>query len=666
MDKKYKIFIVFLLFISLIYIYIYVNKEYKSIYIGTEQEFNCIIKNISYDEDKVKLTLYEKEKLIGTYYLKENEKLDLKLNDKIKVIGKLEKPNSNTIPNTFDYRKYLYNNQIFYTIKISKIEKISNNSNIFYKIKNNIISSISNYKSSSYLYTFILGNNDYIDSDINNSYQLNGINHLFSVSGMHVSFLSSIIIFLLKKINKKDVINYIIVSLFLLFYMFLVDFTPSTNRSVILYILISIKKVFNINIETLYLLIIDFIILIFINPFYIYNIGFIYSFTITFYLILLNKKLKSDNYFVSIFKVSIVAFIVGIPISLYNFYQINIMSVFYNLIFVPLISLIIFPLSFIVYIFPILDNLYIYVIDIVNNLSLWLSSFNTNLIFVIPIILIIIIYYILITLMFYKKKVILLFIIFLLLHYNYNLFYKNSFITFIDVGQGDSILIYSNNEVMLVDTGNKNEYLNNNIITYLKSLGIRKVNFLVLSHGDMDHLGNSEYLINNFKIDKLYINNNYVNENEETICKLKNCDKFMEKESIKLGNFNIVNLNKSYSDENDSSVILYLTINNYKILFMGDASIKSEEYILGKYNLENIDILKVGHHGSRTSTGLKFINELKPKYSVISVGKNNRYKHPNKEVLDNLNKSKIYRTDFEGSIIFKFKNKKLKIETCSP
>jgi len=101
-------------------------------------------------------------------------------------------------------------------------------------------------------------------------------------------------------------------------------------------------------------------------------------------------------------------------------------------------------------------------------------------------------------------------------------------------------------------------------------------------------------------------------------------------------------------------------------MFMGDASISTEHEILNKYNLSDIDVLKVGHHGSKTSSSKDFINEINPKYSIISVGKNNRYGHPNKEVLNNLENSKIYRTDKDGSIMFKVKNNKLKIETCSP
>ena len=94
---------------------------------------------------------------------------------------------------------------------------------------------------------------------------------------------------------------------------------------------------------------------------------------------------------------------------------------------------------------------------------------------------------------------------------------------------------------------------------------------------------------------------------------------------------------------------------------MGDASVTTEKEILDKYNLPNIDVLKVGHHGSKTSSCKEFINEINPRYSIISVGKNNRYGHPNKEVLDVLKNSKIYRTDQDGSIIFAIKNSKLNI-----
>ena len=123
---------------------------------------------------------------------------------------------------------------------------------------------------------------------------------------------------------------------------------------------------------------------------------------------------------------------------------------------------------------------------------------------------------------------------------------------------------------------------------------------------------------------------------------------------------------KDYGNQNDNSSVIYTQFNNHKFLFMGDAGVEVEEDLIEKYNLQDIDVLKVGHHGSRTSSSKSFIDEIKPKYSVISVGKNNRYGHPNKEVLEILENSEIYRTDQDGSIMFRINNNKLKIQTCEP
>ena len=124
--------------------------------------------------------------------------------------------------------------------------------------------------------------------------------------------------------------------------------------------------------------------------------------------------------------------------------------------------------------------------------------------------------------------------------------------------------------------------------------------------------------------------------------------------------------NKDYGNENDNSSVIYTELNNHKFLFMGDAGVEVEEDLIEKYNLQDIDVLKVGHHGSKTSSGNDFIDEINPKYSIISVGKNNRYGHPNDGILDNLKYSKIYRTDQNGSIMFKINSNKLEIETCAP
>ena len=121
---------------------------------------------------------------------------------------------------------------------------------------------------------------------------------------------------------------------------------------------------------------------------------------------------------------------------------------------------------------------------------------------------------------------------------------------------------------------------------------------------------------------------------------------------------------KEYDNENDNSNVIYLNYNNYKFLFMGDAGTEKEKDILEKYYLKDIDFLKIGHHGSNTSSSKYFIDSINPKYSLISVGKNNRYGHPKDSVLDILSNSKIYRTDIDGSIEIKLNKNGCKIRTC--
>ena len=177
-------------------------------------------------------------------------------------------------------------------------------------------------------------------------------------------------------------------------------------------------------------------------------------------------------------------------------------------------------------------------------------------------------------------------------------------------------------------------------------------------------------MINNFKVEKVIFNCGDFNELEKDLIKVLDKKKISYYSCIKELNIDNNKLyflnNKDYGNENDNSSVIYTELNNHKFLFMGDAGVKVEEDLIKKYNLQDIDVLKVGHHGSRTSSGQEFISEINPKYSIISVGKNNRYGHPNDNILDNLSDSKIYRTDQDGSIMLKIKNDKLKIETCVP
>ena len=183
-------------------------------------------------------------------------------------------------------------------------------------------------------------------------------------------------------------------------------------------------------------------------------------------------------------------------------------------------------------------------------------------------------------------------------------------------------------------------------------------------------MGEAINLVDNFKVEKVIFNCGEFNDLEQELIKVldkKKISYYKELSELSVFNNKLYFLNTSiYNNENDNSNVLYFNYNNYQFLFMGDASIEKEKDILNEYSIENIDFLKIGHHGSDTSSSKEFIDIMNPNYSIISVGKNNRYGHPNKEVLDSLEDSKIYRTDEDGSIMFKIKNNKLQIETCTP
>ena len=667
---------ILIIVISISIVKLLIPKESK--YNIKENSFIFIIDKYNIDNDKLTLYLKGKETVIGTYYFKNEEKFNLKLGDQIKVIGTLKEPEINKTDNLFNYKNYLYNKNIFYLLEINNYKKINNNHNIIYSLKNIIRKRMNNNR---YLYTFILGDKSLLTTEVINSYQENGISHLFAISGMHITLLSGILLKILKKLKVTENKRYFITILFLLLYLLIADKSPSIIRGVLFFMLFSINNIYYFYIKPYNLFIIALSISLLINPFYIYDIGFQYSFLISLSLLLTSNYLKSNNYFIGLLKVSLISTFISIPIQIYHFYQLNLLSLINNLIFVPIISIIIFPMSLIVLLFKPLEIVYNILTNLLEKLSIFISHISKfKLAFIKLPSIIYILYFLLIVISLYlliyknKKYLLLITILLLFIHSNYNLIIRTKYLEVIDVGQGDSFLLHLNNKNILIDTGGKKQtkriknssIVNNTTIPLLKSLGIKKINYLILSHGDKDHMGESINLVNNYKVDKVIFNCGTYNYLEKDLIKVLNKKKIKYYSCINELNINNNKLyflqTKLYDNENDNSNVIYTEINNNKFLFMGDASITTEKEIQKEYNLPNIDVLKVGHHGSKTSSSKDFINEMNPKYSIVSVGKDNRYGHPNKEVLKTLKESKIYRTDQDGSVMFIIKNNKLKMK----
>lgn len=665
--KKLKIFLFFSLIIIL-GIRIYLVYNYSSIYSNGYSSINGVITSIKHDNDITTIMIKAKENVLVKYY----DYIELEIGDIVNIYGELKDPDVNKVFNLFNYRKYLLTKRIYKVLVAKSITINGKDNNILYKTKNLInkrLDSINN----SYLYTLILADNR-IDDKIYESYQINGIVHLFSISGMHINFFSLILLKLFNKIFKNRRIGYIIASLFLIGYMLIIG-TSSIMRSVLMFTFISLFKIFKIKIKTIYILILIFYILLFINPYYIYDIGFQYSFIISFILIKFNYLYKDKKYFTKLFLISLIATLASCPITINNNFYINPFSPIINLIFVPFISFIIFPVSIIIFIIPYFNYILIILINILESLSILITKYTFIVNFGYMNIYIIIIYYIILYSLLRKTKIykLIIIIIFFLIHYNIHLLNYTSNITMINVSQGDSILMeIKNREVILIDTGGNIYYdvSKNIIIPYLNSLGIRKIDYLILTHGDYDHMGGAINLVENFKVENVVFNIGEYNKLEQELIKVlnkKNTRYYKELDEIKIDNNKLYFLNtKTYDNENDNSNVVYFNYEDYKFLFMGDAGVEKEKDILYKYNLKDIDFLKVGHHGSNTSSSEEFMDSINPKYSLISVGKNNRYGHPKESVLDILSNSKIYRTDKNGSIEIKLYKNGYKISTCSP
>ena len=231
----------------------YLLEDKESIYNENDNKFIMMITDYKFDGNKLSLDLKGREDLVASYYISSEEELNtlkekIKYGIKIEVLGELKAPINNTIPYAFNYKKYLNNKGIFYTLTINEL-KVVEQENLFYKIKNMINKRIISIDQSGYMKAFILGDKDMILEDSYNNYQKIGITHLFALSGMHIGLFSGILLKLFKRINDK--IKYTIVIVILFIYGFLVGFPSSILRCIIFFTINSRNKLCNFKINSI-------------------------------------------------------------------------------------------------------------------------------------------------------------------------------------------------------------------------------------------------------------------------------------------------------------------------------------------------------------------------------------------------------------------------------
>lgn len=664
--------IFFLSLISIIYFTIYLLFPKTSKLNQNQKVFTGKIIEYSWKTEqivKLKIQL-QKEKIIAEYEMppESNFKQEIMTGMYLEMIGDLEVPLTNTIPNTFSYRNYLKTENIFYCLKIKKL-KIIKKGSWWNQIQTKLRWYCDQSPNAHYLKKLILGIQE-DNSDLMRIYRRNGISHVFVISGMHLSMIYN---FLNSKIKKKKKKRYLISFLGLSLYYSMLPYSISSQRAYIFLGLETIKKELQLNWSKSKIFFINLWINILRNPLSVFQIGFQYSFLIAFAYIILEKKEK--NKIKAVWKNGMFIFLFSLPITIYHNFQINPWSILNNMVLIPIVISIIFPLLILNLFCPFLGNSIQKIITLFENLNSCLYKLPLSSI-VIPKtswIWILCYYVLLISYIYYKKRILIFWIsVLIIANLCYQKLNSNAYIYFLDVGQGDCMLIVTpyQKDVILIDTGYESKIRKENILSFLRSIGISKIDTMILTHGDADHMGQAIYLMEDLSVHQVIFNDNEYNKLEQNLIKELEKKQIAYRKGIEYLDIKPYKLQflstKKYSNENDNSNVIYLYYKGYKFLLMGDAGVEKEKDILAKYKLKEIDFLKVGHHGSDTSSSQEFIDVLAPKYSIFSVGKENRYHHPSKVILNRLSKSKIYRTDRNGSIEIKINKNGFNIKNYAP
>ena len=596
---------------------------------------------------------------------------------------------------------------------IERLEKLcSDNKGIFSIInnKNGIIGAI------------ILGDKTDLDSDIKELYSVSGIAHILAISGLHISFIGMAIYRLLRR-RFRFLFSAAVSIPVVLSFGIMSGFGISTMRAIIMFILKIIGEVLGRKYDAITAISLAGLVLLVQNPFVVCNSGFQMSFgaiiAIVLILPIVEEILNTDNKIIKVLSANFTISLVMNPILAWNYYELPTFSFLLNIVVVPLMSVVIVSsivgifCSCIMFgfgkavIFPgcgILE-LYKFLCNIINKSSV------ASIVVGQPKVTIIIVYYaILLVVLFGLKNIrtkytraekerniikketglvlekkakkerrikgqnvklrLACIVGFLLL--NCLIYYipnPGFYITFINVGQGDGILIHGDNGTkVMVDGGSTSEkqVAKNCIVPYLKAEGIGTIDYSIITHTDKDHISGILEILENNNSNRIRIKNLVmpdINMKDDTYneliekAKLKKINVLYIKkgDTLSLGKTKIKCIypetTTTASDKNDYCTVLSVKNKTSKILLTGDISKEIEEKIKDDIE-ENYTVLKVAHHGSNYSSSEKFLKKVNPKYSIISVGKNNSYGHPGNETMERLRKQGgvIYRTDEKGGI----------------
>lgn len=640
--------------------------------------------------------------------------------DVLKIKGRLEKPIGQKNFGEFDYELYLAREKVFTYLNIwqeKDIQKIGENDSNFLvsfslsardKIKE-ITKQTLPQPYSYLLIGMLLGEKNFIPPHLKEVFTEAGIMHILAVSGLHVGIIAMALLALLSMLNLPKKLKLLTLILILIMYASITGFRPSVLRATIMFLLLIggklINRSRNLNISLFFA---GFLILL-LNPLILYDAGFLLSFIVTFFIINLSPIFqelfsKIVAWIKNPLAVSTAAWIGIFPLSAYFFTKVSIISIVSNILIIPL-TVVAVILGFVTFFIGmasislagIVANINYLVLSLITLIAKSFSSLPFAFVYVAqPSILVIILYYLMVFFiieLFYikilsqkiKKKAALIVLSITLLIISVQIFYPtdNLKVNFINVGEGDCILIEAPNKInILIDGGGTTQgdfdVGSKIVVPYLRRKGINEIDLLILTHPHLDHLEGLLPVLKEFKVGMVL--------DSGLLCDISAYKEFIsliQKKSIpyhkaKAGdnfvfsnNLEIFLLNPLYdsdfydeSDFNNASIVVKLFYKNADFLFTGDIEVTAEKKLLVWQNILQSDILKVGHHGSITSTNLEFLDKVDPRIAIITVGKNH-FGHPSQKIIERLEDGniQIYRTDEDGTIIIRTNGQEYWIRT---
>lgn len=624
----------------------------------------------------------------------------MKYGDSLYIEGEFKQPEEARNYKGYNYKQYLKTKKIIGTVELekAKILKSSNGSfihNIQKYIKDTRNGTLTD-EEGNLLLAILLGDKDKLSEDIQESFKTSNLSHMLAVSGAHVSYIILGLTYVLQNsiIGKKN--GKIVCIFFLLVFMAITNFTPSVTRACIMAVLTLFSGIIYRKSDVYTNISVAALITLIFNPYSLLDLGFQLSYGGTIGIIIFIKRIQEKksnskviNYIKQMALVSIYANIIIIPIMMYHFNTVSFTFIISNIMASPILGIIVItgflfiiasitvkPLTRLIAIFikPILSIL-IKISQICSKLPF------SNILVVTPYMFNVISYYAIILYCIKSKKnnkckiIICLLIVLILINFIIYIFPQKLRIFFIDVGQGDSTLIITpDKKTVLIDGGGSDSFDVGEkvLLPYLLDRRILKIDYVLISHFDTDHCGGILTIMEKVKVKNIIISEqaehseNYERSKKLMIHKKIRLIEVKKGDKIKIGRYSEFKIlfptSRLLSENplNNNSIVAQFNYNNFKMLFTGDIEKLAEQQILKAEKAEiRADILKVAHHGSKTSSIPEFIKAVKPKIALIGVGKNNTFGHPNQQTIKNLEniKCRIYRTDLQGEIIIKIDQK---------